>query len=129
MQPSIPRHKFIKKILFFTYLLAITLLSLWPSADLPNVILFPNADKLIHCCMYAGLTFLALWTWPEHFTGNKQFLPLLAVLLWGFSMEVLQGLTHMGRSFDLKDELANTLGFFPGWVLWRWKKILFLHKS
>jgi glycopeptide antibiotics resistance protein len=70
--------------------------------------------------MYAGLTFLALWVWPEKFTGNKQFLPLLAVILWGFSMEVLQGMTHYGRSFDLTDELANTLGFIPGWLGWRW---------
>ena len=110
----------LKKLLFFAYLVLITLLSLWPANEFPKVVLFPNADKLIHCCMYAGFTFLALWAWPEKFTGNKQFLPLLAVIVWGFSMEVLQGMTHYGRSFDLTDELANTLGFLPGWLAWRW---------
>lgn len=110
----------IKKTLFFIYLIIITLISLWPSDGLPDIVLFPHADKLIHCCMYAGFTFLVLWTWPEKFTGNKQFLPLLAVILWGFSIEVLQGLTHFGRSFDFLDELANSLGFFPGWIAWRW---------
>ena len=110
----------LKKTLFFIYLLVITLLSLWPANGLPDIVLFPHADKLIHCCMYAGFTFLVLWAWSEKFTGNKQFLPLLAVIVWGFTMEVLQGMTHYGRSFDLTDELANTLRFLPGWLAWRW---------
>lgn len=109
----------IKKTLFFIYLIIITLLSLWPANGLPDIALFPQADKLVHCCMYAGFTFLVLWAWPEKFTGNKQFLPLLAVILWGFSMEVMQGITNLGRSFDLLDELADSLGFFPGWIAWR----------
>jgi len=70
--------------------------------------------------MYAGLTFLALWAWPDQFIGNKQFLPLLAVIFWGFTMEVLQGLMHWGRTFELLDEVANIIGFLPGWLMWRW---------
>ena len=109
----------IKKILFFLYLLLITLLSLLPSRDLPDVKLFMHADKVIHLCMYAGFTFLILWAWPQKFTGYKQLLPLLAIIIWGLLMEVIQGLTHLGRSFDLTDELANILGFLPGWILWK----------
>jgi hypothetical protein len=61
--------------------------------------------------MYAGFTFLALLARPEKFTGNKQFLPLLAVILLGFSMEVLQSLTHYGRSFDLTGLLSSRIRF------------------
>ena len=109
----------LKKIIFFLYLTLITLLSLLPSRDLPDVKLFVHADKVIHLSMYAGFTFLLLWAWPRKFTGYKQLLPLLAIILWGFLMESIQGLTHAGRTFDLTDELANILGFLPGWVGWK----------
>ena len=110
----------LKKTLLFLYLLVITLLSLWPSDGLPNVMLFPYADKFIHAGMYAGFTFLMLWAWPEKFIGFKQIIPFLIVVAWGFFMEFLQRYTQFGRSFDLSDELANSLGFIPGWLGWRW---------
>ncbi|MCK9400267.1 MAG: VanZ family protein [Bacteroidales bacterium] len=110
----------LKKILFFAYLVLITALSLWPSDGLPDVTLVPFADKLIHAGMYAGFTFLMLWAWPEEFSGAKQILPLLLVIAWGFLMEVLQQYSYFGRSFDITDELANSLGFLPGWIGWRW---------
>jgi len=78
-----------------------------------------HADKVIHLCMYAGFTFLLLWAWSQKFTGIRQLIPLLAIILWGLLMEAIQGLTHLGRTFDLTDELANILGFLPGWVCWR----------
>ena len=114
----LPMIKF-KKILFFLYLLLITFLSLLPSRDLPDIKLFMHADKVIHLCMYAGFTFLLLWAWPQKFTGIRQLIPLLAIIIWGFLMEAIQGLTHAGRTFDLTDELANILGFLPGWVVWK----------
>ena len=108
-----------KKILFFIYLLLITCLSLLPSGDLPDIKLFLHADKVIHICMYAGFTFLLLWAWPQKFTGARQWLPLLAIVIWGFIIEVIQGLGHYGRTFELSDELANIIGFLPGWLCWK----------
>ena len=110
----------LRKSIFLLYLMLITALSLYPSRGLPHIELFPNADKLIHLSMYAGLTFLMLWAWPGKFGKIRLFIPLFAVVCWGFSMEILQGLMHLGRSFDLTDELANCLGFIPGWIGWRW---------
>ncbi len=108
-----------KKTLFFLYLALITALSLWPSDGLPDVVLFLNADKLIHSGMYAGFTFLMLWAWPLKFTGYKQLIPFLVVVAYGLLMETLQRISFLGRSFDLSDELANSLGFFPGWLFWK----------
>jgi hypothetical protein len=107
------------------YFSAIIVISLLPPDDLPNVVLFIFADKLIHCCMYAGLTFLLFWAWPERFNGNKFLIPLLLIAVCGFAMELLQGLLGLGRTFDLLDQLSNMVGFFPGWVVWLWfKKIV-----
>ena len=108
-----------KKLLFIFYLLTITVLSLFPSDGIPDVTLFPHADKAIHFSMYAIFTFLMLWAWPERFPGKKQILPFLIVVAYGFFMEALQRYSNLGRSFDLSDELASSLGFFLGWLLWR----------
>jgi VanZ family protein len=109
----------IKKSLFFGYLTLITFLSIWPSDGMPDIELFPNADKLIHTGMYAGLTFLVLWAWADKFTGIRLLIPFFFVVSWGLFMEILQLYTPLGRSFDMTDELANSLGFFPGWLFWK----------
>ena len=108
-----------KKILFFIYLLLIISLSLLPSNDLPDVTLFMYADKVIHICMYAGFTFLLLWAWPQKFKGSRQLLPLLAIVILGFTLEAIQELGNYGRTFELSDELANIIGFLPGWLCWK----------
>ncbi|MEI6062484.1 MAG: hypothetical protein WCR72_17415 [Bacteroidota bacterium] len=110
----------LKKFLLFLYLIILTFLSLLPPQNLPHAALFPNADKLIHCCLYAGFTFLLFWGWHDKFIGKKQLLPLLAVFVWGMVMEIIQGVGHYGRSFEFTDEIANIAGFFPGWVAWLW---------
>ena len=110
----------LKKTLFYLYLVLITLLSLWPSKALPQVMLFPYADKFIHAGMYAGFTFLMLWAWQAKLVGMKQLWPLIIVVAWGMLMEFMQSATHLGRSFDMTDELANSVGFVPGWIGFRW---------
>ena len=107
-----------KKILLFAYILLITFLSLMPGKDVPNIMIFPYADKVIHACMYAGFTFLLLWSYPVTFSGARQFLPFLIVVAYGFFMETLQRISLLGRSFEFRDEIANSLGFFPGWIFW-----------
>jgi hypothetical protein len=109
----------IRKLLFFLYFILITVLSLWPSDSLPDLHLFPHADKIVHAGMYAGFTFLMLWAWPDKLTGYRQFIPLGAVVFWGITMELLQKYGTVDRSLDALDILANIFGFLPGWALWR----------
>lgn len=108
-----------RRLLFIFYLLAITSLSLLPSNSLPSVKLFPYADKIIHLVMYAGFTFLMMWSWPRFFRGDRQLIPLFAVMFYGLGMEILQDLGHQGRAFETWDVVANTLGFIPGWIAYR----------
>lgn len=110
----------VRRASLLVYLSLLTLLSLLPESGLPRVKLFPHADKLIHMTMYAGFTFLLFYNWPLTFSRWRAWLPLLAVVVWGMIMEVLQGAGGMGRAFDLLDEAANISGFFPGWLIWRW---------
>ncbi len=117
--PLFDQRTVIQRLVFFIYVVLITLLSLLPGSDLPSVKLFRHADKLVHMCMYAGFTFLLLRGWPRFFRGSVQWLPLFLVLFWGMTMEILQDLGHYGRSFEIYDIVANVSGFFPGWFAWR----------
>jgi glycopeptide antibiotics resistance protein len=112
----------IKRLLFFAYIILVTTLSLLPSSDLPKVVLFPHADKLIHMGMYGGFTFLLLWGWPRTFKGIRELLPLLIILVYGFVVELLQQYASIGRSFEFTDILANITGFVPGWLFYRFCK-------
>ncbi len=120
-------YKTINKLLFLAYLLLITVLSLMPSKDLPDLPLFPQADKLIHAAMYAGFTFLLLNAWKGYLIERKKWLIPIAIACWGIGMELLQSTKTIGRSFDLWDEVANIIGFFPGWfsveVWWKLKSM------
>lgn len=109
-----------KRLLFIVYMLLVSIVSLLPSYDVPEVSSIPHFDKLVHFGMYALFSFLILWAWPEQFKGKKQILPFLIVVAYGFFMELMQRYTNLGRTYDLRDELADCLGFFPGWLFWRW---------
>lgn len=69
--------------------------------------------------MYAGLSFLWLWAWKEKTNHYKYWIIFLIVLGWGSLMEIIQGITHLGRNFETADILADVLGFLPGWFAWK----------
>lgn len=117
---TLAQRTLVRRVSLVAYLLLITLLSLMPADGLPDMKLFPQADKWIHMTMYAGFTFLLFYNWPDYFCRWRVWLPFFAVIAWGLAMELLQATGQRGRAFDLYDELANLSGFFPGWLLWRW---------
>ena len=102
------------------YLAIIALLSLLPAYDLPTIPLFTGADKIIHFCMYCGLSFLFCWgasVSPRHV---RSLLFILAgSFLWGALMEVLQRAMHLGRSFEVADMVANFAGAAAGLLVYR----------
>ncbi len=112
----------LRKTLLFFYVIIVTGLSLLPASLFPisGEALFPHADKVVHFVMYAIFTFLLFYTWPDRFSCNKtQFIPILYIFIWGTVMEILQGIGDYGRNFSYLDIVANTLGFLPGWLAWK----------
>jgi len=69
-------------------------------------------DKLIHVLMYAVL--FAAWFKTGRFKGRQIFWGLV---LLGFSLEILQSLLPVNRSFDLLDGLADAAGAALAWWL------------
>lgn len=79
-------------------------------------------DKLIHALAYAGLGFLTLvglyvyQRWKA--SRGNQLLALLLCLLFGVSLEFIQGAFVPGRMFEFPDMIANTVGLGLGWLIY-----------
>ena len=84
-------------------MVAIAILSLLPSADLPSV---ETSDKTKHFIAYAALAVpMAIRLGP-----GRALRALVLTAAFGALMEVGQLLAPTGRDFSVFDELANVLG-------------------
>jgi VanZ family protein len=114
------------------YIVFIALLSLLPPNDLPEIPLFPGADKIVHTCMYLGLALLICWSMHAEIKRVWYYLIILFSIGWGAMMELFQFLMHAGRSFEFNDIAGNILGSLVGVFIYimvaQRKKILDLRK-
>ncbi len=107
-------------LLSLIYLGLIAMLSLLPSDDLPKVQLFKGFDKLVHGCMYFGLTILACWTFHSEEKRIRILFVVLFSITWGLLMEISQLEMMIGRAFEWTDELSNCLGSVMGALVYVW---------
>ena len=101
------------------YLVIVTLLSLLPTSNLPNIPFINGQDKAVHITRYLGLSFLGSWSLDTH-GKRKPSIPLmlLGVAGWGVLMEVLQHLMTSGRGLEYTDMIANLAGATAGMFLY-----------
>jgi len=84
-----------------------------PAKDIPKVDV-PLADKWVHFVLFGGFTFL--WLCSRPIINLKSLLTLffIAVSLGSF-IELVQGwLTFLGRSMELMDAVADSIGGILG---------------
>ena len=96
-------------------LLIIILLSI-PSEYIPSSSAW-NYDKVGHAVLFAGLAFL----WMRAFEATSIHL-IIVILVCGLFFapltELYQSILPSGRHADLKDSLADAIGFSIGTVVW-----------
>ena len=82
---------------------------LMPADDVPSVSI-PHIDKLVHAGMFG---FLTLCFYGEYFFEKRKILsillPWILIEIFAIITELLQYLVE-GRSCDIKDFLADTIG-------------------
>lgn len=113
---SIPQ--WLRITISLAYLSFIAFLSLMPPDGLPDIPLFRGADKLIHTCLYFGLTLLACWSMHAEIKHGWYYVIAIFSISWGVFMEVFQSMMHMGRSFDPYDILGNSVGTVIGVLIY-----------
>jgi VanZ family protein len=87
-----------------------------PGKELPKVDV-PLVDKWVHIALFGGFSLLWYLGYPVPRFKNIFRLFLVAVAL-GLAIELLQGLlTFLGRSMELMDAVADSLGSALGLVL------------
>ena len=115
---SFPR--WLRMLLSLVYLGLVAILSLLPSKDLPDLHPFAAFDKVVHACMYFGLTILACWTFHAEEKRIRIIFVVLFAICWGLLMEFSQLEMMMGRAFEWTDELSNGLGALLGAAVYAW---------
>jgi VanZ family protein len=92
-------------------LIFVGIVSLVPGRDLPNLGI---SDKIEHALAYAVLSF-----WFGSILARRRLLVVMfiALLCFGALIEFLQGWMGLGRTADLRDMLANSLGAVLGLLL------------
>lgn len=100
------------------YVGCIAALSLLPMRDLPQIPEFQGFDKLVHFTMYFIFSILLCWALKTEHNYSWLFLVVPVTVGWGVFMEVMQFRMHLGRSFDIHDMMANTVGVGVGILLY-----------
>ena len=107
--------------LFISWVLLVTVLSLFDFDPNDEGIPIPYLDKLVHFVFYLLFVILGGLMWqsgkPVHATLKKTILWVVIAVLYGLLMEALQDLLPIDRSAEIFDVLANTLGAVMGGLL------------
>lgn len=107
---------FIPAIVWFFIVLVLTCM---PGRNIPKIGWLEQIhfDKLVHIGMFGGLTFLFCWPFSRSNVRPMQrrfyFIKIaLATSIWGLDIEFIQKYFAIGRSFELLDWAADSLGSF-----------------
>lgn len=122
---NIKTAKFIPGIAWFFVVLVLLCI---PGEDVPSVGWLDKVyfDKWVHCGIFGLLALLFMLPFALSQIDNKEKLQLfiriaIAISLWGITTEFIQKYLIPGRSFDLLDWAADSLGALMAFVFCRIK--------
>ncbi|MDR3119021.1 MAG: VanZ family protein [Mediterranea sp.] len=97
-----------------TFVLVVVYLSFFKPPSVPEITLFPYADKVAHAGMYFVMSALLWWEFrrnhKEPAMGQAWIVAFLSPVLFGGAVEFLQEYCTIYRGGDWLDFLANTTG-------------------
>ena len=102
----------------------IFVICMMPHRHIPRITI-PHFDKVVHTGIYAVLACLMYLGWLSQgsfdWLRRKTFVKVLLVcMVYGLLIEILQGVLTTDRSFELLDELADSVGALMGLYAGRW---------
>ncbi len=86
-----------------------------PGRDLPSVHLFDQFDKVVHFSFF--LLFFIFWYFSPTIFFKKSLAWIMITAIVGFGIEFYQIHFVVGRSFDVWDGVADTVGALAGFFL------------
>ncbi len=88
-----------------------------PGKSLPHVAVFTSFDKFVHFTFFAG--FFVLWYLYFPQLKNKALYLIWLSAFYGYAIEFYQLYFANGRSFDIFDGVADTVGAVCAWLVIR----------
>jgi VanZ family protein len=89
-----------------------------PAKEIPEVDV-PLIDKWTHIVLFSGFTFFWFCAYPFA-TLRSSLVLLMVAVLFGALIEIMQGiLTFLGRSMELMDAVADSIGGAVGILFFR----------
>ena len=106
-----------------------------PGKDIPHISFLEllSFDKFVHAGIFFVLQLLNVrgFILQSAFPQLKKlakFIALLICIIYGGSLEIMQGTLFTDRSADIFDFIANTFGASMGWILYDWMENKYLIK-
>lgn len=99
----------------------IAILSLIPPSEI-KVPGFVFQDKIGHVAAYGLLAWLTIWSVSKSAAKVKPVYLLFIVILYGVTMEFIQLKFFLYRSFEIFDIVANIIGSFGGYLIFKYLK-------
>ena len=88
-----------------------------PGNEIPKLGMFKHFDKIVHFTFFA--LFFLLWFFVGKINIHRAIGLILLSLLIGFVIEFYQMYFVAGRSFDVWDGVADTVGALGGYIFFR----------
>ena len=106
-----------------------------PGRDIPHIsfLELPNFDKFVHAGVFFILILLTIrgFLLQTKFIKLKQSAKLIALIIcivFGASIEIMQGTLFEGRSADVFDFFADSFGSIVGLLMYNWLEKIFLKR-
>lgn len=108
------------RFILFAYVPFLLFATLMPADIVSNnaetwILKFKNEDKVIHFALFFIFTFLFILS---RFFKNKKII-LIASILLGILIEILQYIMNLGRSFEILDIIFNSMGALIAYYILR----------
>ncbi|MEZ2441951.1 VanZ family protein [Chitinophaga sp. RCC_12] len=104
------------------WIILILVLCTLPGKDIPSNTFFDKIhfDKFVHFGLFGGIVLflsLGIYWQKKHISAGTLVLLVICAAGYGLAIEFIQEYWAIGRSFDMFDVLADTLGAIAGvWV-------------
>jgi glycopeptide antibiotics resistance protein len=115
------------------WIVLIMVLCTLPGKDIPSNSFFEfvHFDKIVHFGLFGGIVlFLALGIYwqKKHISPLTLLILVICAASYGLAIEFIQKYWAIGRSFDIYDVMADTLGAIAGVWVFKLARHLFFAK-
>ena len=116
------------------WIILIMVLCTLPGNDIPSNSFFEKVhfDKIVHFCLFGGIVLLlslAIYRQKKYISPATLVILVIMAASYGLAIEFIQKYWAVGRSFDMYDVIADSLGAIAGVWMFKVTRRLFFSRN